>query len=195
MRAPFERRDKAVNFSRFSNLAVRFVSVNCEPIQIYNEWQITLFWSPPLKKQPVRGMTMKKNLLPEMQQITMSDQSGEQISLSVEVRRGENGLYVFLSDAHQLGASRLAQNAVFFFEKICHRLNLKQEETTFYRHIFQDQMGSLFGRYSVDWASKEGPSYKFQMLTNIDDLHNVKSLLDSTAKLELAELMAAPKVG
>lgn len=131
---------------------------------------------------------MKKNLLPDMQAVKISDRDGEALDLSIEVRRGENGLYVFLSDSHQLGSSRLAQDAVFFFEKVCARLNLNKETTTFYRHIFQGQMGSLFGRYKVDWEAENGPSYRFQMLTNIDDLHGVKALLDSTAKLELSEL-------
>lgn len=132
---------------------------------------------------------MKKNLLPEMQSVKISDRTGEQIELSIAVRRGENGLYLFLSDSSQLGSSRLAQDAVFIFDKICTRLNLDKNQTIFYRHIFQDQMGSLFGRYSVDWENQSGPSYRFQMLTNIEDLHGVQRLLDSTATIELSELV------
>lgn len=131
---------------------------------------------------------MKKNLLPDMQQVKIADQKGEVVNLSIEVRRGKNGMYVFLADSNQLGTSRLAQDAVYFLDKISQRLNLDQNGTTFYRHIFQGQMGSLFGRYSVDWEAEEGPSYRFQMLTNIDDLHSVKHILDSTIKVELAEL-------
>jgi hypothetical protein len=123
-----------------------------------------------------------------MQQVKVSDKSGETVSLSIEVRRGENGIYVFLSDSNQLGASRLAQDAVYFFEKISQRLNLDQQHTTFYRHIYQAQMGSLFGRYSVNWKAESGPSYRFQMLTNIDDLHSVKRILETTVNVSLTEL-------
>ena len=138
---------------------------------------------------------MKKNLLPTMQAVKVADKNGETTSLSIEVRRGENGIYVFLSDASQLGASRLAQDAVHYFEKVCHRLNLDQHAVTFYRHIFQDQMGSLFGRYQVDWEAKAGPSYRFQMLTNIDELHSVKTILDSTVKVDLSELAGQRAAG
>ena len=131
----------------------------------------------------------KKNLLPDMQQVKVSDKNGEAAHLSIEVRRGENGMYVFLSDSSQLGTSRLAQDAMHFLEKVSQRLNLNQQKTIFYRHIYQDQMGSLFGRYSVDWNNEEGPSYRFQMLTNIDDLTSVKKILNSTVKLSLAELV------
>ena len=131
---------------------------------------------------------MKKNLLPDMQSVKVNDKNGVATTLSIEVRRGEKGLYVFLADNNQLGNSRLAQDAVYFFEKISQRLNLDQTQTTFYRHIFQDQMGSLFGRFKVDWTAEEGPSYRFQMLTNIDDLNNIKKILSSTVKVSLAEL-------
>ena len=130
----------------------------------------------------------KQNLLPDMQQVKVSDKNGEAANLSIEVRRGENGMYVFLADSSQLGASRLAQDAMHFLKKVSQRLNLNQEKTVFYRHIYQDQMGSLFGRYSVDWNNEDGASYRFQMLTNIDELNSVKKILASTVKLELAEL-------
>jgi len=133
---------------------------------------------------------MKKNLLPDMQQVKVNDKNGVATTLSIEVRRGEKSLYVFLADSNQLGNSRLAQDAVHFFEKICQRLNLDQTQTTFYRHIFQDQMGSLFGRYKVDWAAEEGPSYRFQMLTNIDDLNSIKKILNATVKVNLADLVS-----
>lgn len=133
---------------------------------------------------------MKTNLLPDMKEITLSDQAGEQVSLSIEVRHGETGLSVFLSDSSQLGASRLAQNAVYLIDQVCQYLDLDLEETTFYRHIYQEPMGSLFGTYSIDW---EAQTYRFQMLTNIDELHNVKTLLDATDKIELADLIDNPK--
>lgn len=132
---------------------------------------------------------MKKlNLLPDMQHVSMSAKNGETSSLALEVRRGEKGLYVFISDSSQLGASRLAQDAVHFLEKVCQKLNLDPQQTTFYRHIYQEQMGSLFGRYTVNWAGESGPSYRFQMLTNIDELTGIKRILDATVKLNIAEL-------
>lgn len=138
---------------------------------------------------------MKKNFLPNMQPVKISDKSGEGVSLSIEVRRGENGIYIFLSDSNQLGGSHLAQDAVHFFEKISQRLNLAPQKTTFYRHIYQEQMGSLFGRYVIDWNAEEGPSYRFHMLTNIDELHNVRKLLETTVKVDLVALASKKAVG
>ena len=138
---------------------------------------------------------MKKNFLPHMQPVKISDKTGESVSLSIEVRRGENGIYIFLSDSNQLGGSHLAQDAVHYFEKISQRLNLIPEKTTFYRHIYQEQMGSLFGRYVIDWKAEGGPRYRFQMLTNIDELHNVRKLLETTVKIDLAAVAGKKAVG
>lgn len=134
----------------------------------------------------------KKNLLPQMQKVKMTDKDGGEFSLWMEVRRGENGTYVFVSDTNQLGSSRLAQDTVYYFGKLCQRLNLDTEDTVFYRHIYQENMGSMFGRFHIDWDAKPEPSYKFQMLTNIDELQSVTKLIESTVFVDLAELTARP---
>lgn len=133
---------------------------------------------------------IKKNLLPTMQKVKMTDKDGEEFSLWMEVRRGENGTYVFVSDSSQLGTSRLAQDTVYYFSKICRRLNLDSDSTVFYRHIYQENMGSMFGRFHIDWSAQPEPSYKFHMLTNIDELQSVTKLLKATAFVDLAELSA-----
>lgn len=107
----------------------------------------------------------------------MADRSGEEFTMWLELRQFSGRNYVFLTDSHQLGSSRLAQDAMFYIEKVSKKLNLDVENTVFYRHICTDHMGSLFGRFVVNWAGEDGPKYRFQMLTNIDDLQNIKNVL------------------
>lgn len=131
---------------------------------------------------------MKKNLLPSMQKISMKDKNGSDFSMSIEVRRNETTTYVFVADTHQLGSSRIAQDAVYYFDKLCRLLKLDGDKTVFFRHIYQEHMGSLFGRFLVNWNAQPEPSYRFQMLTNIDDLQSVNRLLTTSTKLNVEEL-------
>lgn len=133
---------------------------------------------------------MKKNLLPDMKKVKMTDPAGEEFTMELELRRQGEAMYVFVADTHQLGDSHLAQDAVFFFEKICQRFQLSPEKTVFFRHIFQEQMGSLFGRFHVDWQGKEGPSYKFHMLTNIEDLQSMTRMIETSEPVDLAERLS-----
>lgn len=130
---------------------------------------------------------MRKNLLPEMQKVKMTDKDGSEFVMKIDLREGNGLTYVFLSDTHQPGASRLAQNAMYYIEKISQRLNLANADTVFYRHIYQEQMGSTFGRFKVDWKNEAGPSYKFEMLTNIDDLHSISGIIETTRPVSLQE--------
>jgi len=137
---------------------------------------------------------MKKNLLPSMRKVKMTDRQGEEFAMWIEVRKTADKTYVFLSDTHQLGASKIAQDAVYFFTKISKRLNLDEKKSIFYRHIYQEQMGSLFGKFNVDWENQSGPSYKFQMLTNIDDLQSVSKIISASESVSLQEQAAAKQV-
>lgn len=137
---------------------------------------------------------MKKNLLPSMRKVKMTDRQGEEFAMWIEVRKSDDNTYVFLSDTHQLGTSRIAQDAVYLFAKVAKRLNLDAKNSVFYRHIYQEQMGSLFGKFNVDWENKSGPSYKFQMLTNIDDLQSVSKVIAASERVSLQEQATAKQV-
>ncbi len=137
---------------------------------------------------------MKKNLLPNMRKVKMTDRQGEEFAMWIEVRKSDEQIYVFLSDTHQLGTSKLAQDAVYYFAKISKRLNLEGKNSVFFRHIYQEQMGSLFGQFNVDWENQAGPSYKFQMLTNIDDLQGVSKILDASESVNLQDQVTAREV-
>ncbi len=125
---------------------------------------------------------MRKNLLPNMQPMQLTDRDGMVFTVQIEVRKREDQYFVFLSDTHQLGGSRIAQDAMYCFGEIRKQLKLEARKTVFYRHIYQQNMGSLFGRFDMKWGDSSPTTYKFQMLTNIDDLQSVKNLLrDSEA--------------
>ena len=128
--------------------------------------------------------------MPNMQKVKMQDRDGTEFTMQLELRKGEKGYFVFLTDTHQLGGSRLAQDAVFYIEKICQKLCLDNTHTKFYRHIFNEQMGSLFGRFNINWENAGNPSYGFQVLTNLDDLNGINEVLKSTGVISLADHVA-----
>jgi len=128
---------------------------------------------------------MKTNMLPNMHKVKMINKDGEEFVMSLELRSDGQTNYVFLSDTNELGSSRLAKDAVYLIDKICRRLKLSGESTVFFRHIYQEQMGSMFGRFNVDWKNNTGPSYKFQMLTNIEEVLGVKRILATTEVVPL----------
>lgn len=136
---------------------------------------------------------MRKNLLPNMQDVKLTDLNGDKLSMSVELRQRDNMTCVFMSDGNSVGSSALAKDAVFYLKKIAKRLGLDTEHTIFYRHIYQEQIGSLFGRFNVDWENNENLSYQFKMLTNVDDLVNVKEIIEDSETISLAEFSAAAK--
>lgn len=130
---------------------------------------------------------MKTSLLPEMQRVKMTDKDGTEFVMEVDLRKGDDLTYVFLSDTHQAGASRLAQDAMHYLERLSQRLNLDQETTIFYRHIYHEQMGSTFGRFEVDWDNASGPSYKFQMLNNLEELQRISRIIKSSTRVSVQE--------
>ncbi|MGI1680089.1 MAG: hypothetical protein K6L75_15210 [Cellvibrionaceae bacterium] len=136
---------------------------------------------------------MRTNLLPTMQNVKLTDREGQTLFMSVELRKLGEKTYVFMSDGNPIGASALARDAVFYLKKISQRLGLDEKNTIFYRHIFQEQMGSLFGRFNVDWDNGESLSYQFKMLTNIDELVSVKGIIDSSEAISLSSLSSAEK--
>lgn len=136
---------------------------------------------------------MKKNLLPDMQKVKMTDREGVAFAMEIGLRKTDKFIYVFLSDTHHPGASRLAQDAMYYIKKIAQRLDLDKGNAIFYRHIYQEQMGSTFGRFNVDWKNDLGPSYKFQMLTNVDDLQNVNYIIANSTPLSLEEQVSERK--
>ncbi|GAB1258929.1 hypothetical protein NBRC116494_34310 [Aurantivibrio plasticivorans] len=141
-------------------------------------------------------MITKKNLMPEMQKVKMQDRDGNEFSMQLELRKSDSKYFVFLTDTHQLGGSRLAQDAVFFIEKVCQKLCLDNTHTQFYRHIYNEQMGSMFGRFNISWENTDGPSYGFQMLTNLDDVNGINKMLKESQAISLADHVAGRrKVG
>ncbi|MGQ9425800.1 hypothetical protein ACXYTJ_09040 [Gilvimarinus sp. F26214L] len=130
---------------------------------------------------------MKKNLLPDMQRVKMKDRDGAEFVMWLEIRKDHERTYVFLSDTHQVGESKLAQDAMFLIEKVKQRLKLDPETTRFFRHIYQEQLGSTFGRFDVDWQGSE-PNYRFRMLTNLEDIQEVQHILESTRPFRFGEV-------
>lgn len=136
---------------------------------------------------------MKKNLLPDMQKVKMTSREGKEFVMEIHLRKRGGTTYVFLADTTQLGSSRLAKDAMYYIERIVARLNLDGTNTVFFRHIYQEQMGSAFGRFNVDWKNDSGPSYKFQMLTNIDDLQSIGQIIKSSTPVDIQDQATARK--
>lgn len=137
---------------------------------------------------------MKKNLMPDMRRVKMVNRDGEAFVMWLELRKGGGTNYVFLTDTNDLGDSRLARDAVYLLDKICRQLSLRGDDTVFYRHIYREQVGSIFGHFEVDWHNPEGARYKFQMLTNLEDLHHIRRVLDTTEVVPLEAQVSHRKV-
>lgn len=117
-----------------------------------------------------------------MRRVKMTDSDGKEFVMEMDLRKGEDGLiHVFLSDTHQPGTSRLAQNAMYYIQQIVQKTKLDTSKAIFYRHIYMDETGSTFGRFNVDWEN--GPSYKFQMLHNLEDHQKIKQFLETSVSI------------
>ncbi len=176
-------RDWSQDCGHFLILAVRKKLLLCEPVQK----------NMLIKKLEDEVLDMRINLLPTMENVKLTDRDGQPFLMAVELRKFGEKMYVFMSDGNQLGSSVLAKDAVFYLEKIAKNLHLDTKNTIFYRHIFQEQMGSLFGRFRVDWENTESLSYQFKMLTNIEDLESIKHVIDGSESISLASLAASQK--
>lgn len=130
-------------------------------------------------------MMVKKSLLPAMLDVRLRDREGKDVVMSVDARTLKGRIYLFVSDTHQLGASHLAKDALYFIQQLVDRFQLDTDNTEFYRHIYQEQMGSVFGRFQVDWNGGSDPSYRFQMLTNVDDMVGITRILADGETVEL----------
>lgn len=132
-------------------------------------------------------MLVKKDVLSGSTPVTLVDRDGKPVEMTAAAKALNGRTYIFVSDTHQLGASNLAKDALFYIQQIVDRFQLNSESTEFFRHIYQENMGSLFGRFIVNWNSGSDPSYRFQMLTNIDDMVGVNNILSSGEDFELTE--------
>ena len=132
-------------------------------------------------------MMVKKNLLPAMIDVRLRDRDSKDVAMTVDAKIHKGRVFVFVSDTHQLGASKLAKDALFFIQQLIDRFQLDATKTEFYRHIYQEQMGSVFGRFNVDWNGGNDPSYRFQMLTNVDDMVGITRILADGELLDLSQ--------
>lgn len=135
-------------------------------------------------------MLKKKNAVPEMQATTVVDREGDGLEMMIKAKMFNGRIYVFVSDSNQLGSSFLAKDALFYIQQLVDRFSLDTQKTEFYRHIYQETMGSLFGRFIVNWNNGSDPSYRFQMLTNVDDMVGVNKVLNKGEDVSLIETMA-----
>ena len=130
-------------------------------------------------------MMVKKNLLPAMTDVRLRDRDGKDVAMTIDAKVYKGRTYIFVSDTHQLGASKLAKDALYFIQQLIDRFHFDTTNTEFYRHIYQEQMGSVFGRFKVDWNGGNDPSYRFQMLTNVDDMVGITRILADGEVLSL----------
>lgn len=111
---------------------------------------------------------MKTNLLPKMTSMLLRDREGVDVAVDVKVFAAAGSVSVFLSDrANTLGL--IARNAATYVPQLVQRLGLHPVSTSFFRHVYHPQQGSMFGRFDIVWSGSDLVSYKFAMLNNLDE--------------------------
>jgi len=113
---------------------------------------------------------MKPNLLPSLSNVELIDKDGKAVQLHIRLYQ-HNGRYaLFMADVPT--APTLARNAATFIGQLVARLELPQDATSFYRHIYMPHQGSVFGCFQLGWqAGQKVSHYTFSMMTpNIEDL-------------------------
>ena len=116
---------------------------------------------------------MRTNLLPRMQRIALQDKSSAAVHLQLNVLQDQDRVMVFMEDVE--GRSALGRCAGILIEQLVERLKLDPENTEFYRHIFADASGSLFGRFHCEWKGRKLESYRFLMLNNISEIKQLQA--------------------
>ena len=113
---------------------------------------------------------MKPNLLPSLSNVELTDKDGKPVQLQIRLFEMNGRYALFMADAPATPV--LARNAATFIGQLVARLELPQEVTSFYRHIYMPHQGSVFGCFQLGWKAGQTVShYTFSMMTpNIEDL-------------------------
>ena len=113
---------------------------------------------------------MKPNLLPSLSNVELPDKDGKPVQLQIRLFKMNGVFAFFMADAPATPV--LARNAATFIGQLVARLELPQEVTSFYRHIYMPHQGSVFGCFQLGWKAGQTVShYTFSMMTpNIEDL-------------------------
>lgn len=112
---------------------------------------------------------MKINLLPTMTPILLRDREGVEVAVDVKVFALAGNISVFTSDRTVNPSGLISRNAACYLAQLTFRLGLHPVSTSFYRHVFHPVQGSLFGHFDIVWNGGELASYKFAMLSNLDE--------------------------
>ena len=112
---------------------------------------------------------MKTNCLPKMTSVLLFDRDKVEVGVDVKVLALAGTVAVFMSDRQNNTSSSISRNAATYLAQLAQRLSLHPVSTQFYRHVYNPQQGSLFGRFDIVWSDVELVSYKFVMLNNLDE--------------------------
>lgn len=126
------------------------------------------------QRKSVTHQFMKTNHLPKMTPVLLNDRDGHEVVVDVKVFALAGVVSVFLSDKTADASGLISRNAACYLAQLIQRLGVHPASTRFYRHVNHPQQGSLFGRFDIVWDGDELASYKFVMLSNLDEGKNLK---------------------
>lgn len=106
------------------------------------------------------------------------DRDGVEVGVDVKVFALAGNVSVFLADKQNSTSSSVSRNAATYLAQLVQRLDLHPVSTHFYRHVYNPQQGSLFGRFDIVWDGTQLVSYKFVMLNNLDEGKQLREWLD-----------------
>ena len=104
-----------------------------------------------------------------MTSVLLFDRDKVEVGVDVKVLALAGTVAVFMSDRQNNTSSSISRNAATYLAQLAQRLSLHPVSTQFYRHVYNPQQGSLFGRFDIVWSDVELVSYKFVMLNNLDE--------------------------
>ena len=104
-----------------------------------------------------------------MTSVLLLDRDKVEVGVDVKVLALAGTVAVFMSDRQNNTSSSISRNAATYLAQLSQRLSLHPVSTQFYRHVYNPQQGSLFGRFDIVWSDVELVSYKFVMLNNLDE--------------------------
>lgn len=104
-----------------------------------------------------------------MTPVLLLDREGVEVAVDIKVLALAGSISVFISDKQTSTAGSISRNAAAYLVQLVRRLGLHPVSTHFYRHVYNPQQGSLFGRFDIVWQDAELVSYKFVMLNNLDE--------------------------
>ncbi|MCV6615163.1 MAG: hypothetical protein OIF35_09315 [Cellvibrionaceae bacterium] len=135
---------------------------------------------------------MKKDILPQMEDIELNDRKQQPAPLRLAVFQAGDRLQLFLAEHNRHGEGAIAANSLVYIQQLIDRYQLDPAQCDFYRYVYSPASGALLGRFVVRHSGDKALSYSLKMLSQLE-LESLASLLlsESPQAFNQVQLQAA----